>query len=76
MTSMVFVGRVGEFIEAFDGDIADVRVYSRALAAVEIGAKMFTPLEPAQEAALEAYYKFSDGNQAANTLGNPSGQFN
>uniref|UniRef100_A0A7S0WPQ0 Uncharacterized protein n=1 Tax=Pyramimonas obovata TaxID=1411642 RepID=A0A7S0WPQ0_9CHLO len=60
----------------YSGLIGDVRIYSRALPAEEIGAKMFVPLEATQEVGLEAYYKFSDGNQAANDLGNPLGQFN
>eukprot|EP00898_Chlorokybus_atmophyticus_P003902 jgi/Chlat1/4512/Chrsp29S04581 len=49
--------------DTFDGMMDEVRVYSRALTADEIGAKMFVPLVPSDEEKLVAYYKFNEGTQ-------------
>jgi len=70
--------RIGSYDRAltFDGMIGDVRIYSRVLTAEEISAKQFVPLIVTSEVGLMAYYKFNDGNQALNTVGNPAGQFN
>jgi len=45
----------------YNGRASEVRVYSRALTAEEVDAKMWAPLDVEDEVGLEGYYKLNDG---------------
>ncbi len=61
------IGHLGAWNGYFNGQIAEVRVWNRALSEAEIKSKMFSNLVPAQETGLVGYWKFDEGTGTAAT---------